>query len=160
LLEGALDPDASALLPLGRAGAWRTAAVKAATTVAILRLRYKLTVHGRRERLLLAEEAGALAWGPASTKALLEGAEARELLEAPADSDLELRARQRVLSQALTRMSDLDESIAAHARQRAEALAADHARVRAAASGSARVSVEPVLPPDIIGLYVLTPAGV
>jgi hypothetical protein len=38
-------------------------------------------------------------------------------------------------------------------------LAEDHARVRAAASGGARVTVEPVLPCDIIGLYVLVPAG-
>ena len=40
-----------------------------------------------------------------------------------------------------------------------KALAEDHARVRAAAAGSARVTVEPVLPPDVIGLYVLVPAG-
>jgi hypothetical protein len=32
---------------LGRAGAWPTSAVKIMTTVALVRLRYKLTVHGR-----------------------------------------------------------------------------------------------------------------
>jgi hypothetical protein len=48
--------------------------------------------------------------------------------------------------------------MAAHARERAEALAEDHARVRAAATGSARVTVEPIMPADIIGLYVLVPA--
>jgi len=53
----------------------------------------------------------------------------------------------------------LEGPIAAHARERAQALAEDHARVRAAAAGSARVTVEPVLPPDVIGLYVLAPAG-
>ena len=37
---------------LGRAGAWPTAAVKIATTVALLRLRFKLTVPGKHERLL------------------------------------------------------------------------------------------------------------
>jgi superfamily II DNA or RNA helicase len=62
LLEGVLDPGSSPVPALGRAGAWRTAAVKVATTVSLRRLRYKLTVHGRRERLLLVEEAGALAW--------------------------------------------------------------------------------------------------
>ena len=45
-----------------------------------------------------------------------------------------------------------------YARERAQALAEDHARVRAAAAGSARVTVEPVLPADVIGLYVLVPA--
>jgi hypothetical protein len=54
----------------------------------------------------------------------------------------------------------LEGSIAAYAHERARALADDHARVRAAASGSARVTVEPVLTADIIGLYVLVPAEV
>ena len=66
LLEGALDPGSSPVPSLGRAGAWPTPAVKTVTTVALLRLRYKLTVHGRRERMLLAEEAGALAWDASS----------------------------------------------------------------------------------------------
>jgi hypothetical protein len=50
-------------------------------------------------------------------------------------------------------------ALAAHACKRAEELAQDHGRVRAAGAGVARVSVEPVLPPDIIGLYVLLPQG-
>ena len=62
LLEGALDPGSSPVPSLGRAGAWPTPAVKTVTTVALLRLRYKLTVRGRNERMLLAEEAAALAW--------------------------------------------------------------------------------------------------
>jgi hypothetical protein len=53
----------------------------------------------------------------------------------------------------------LPEQIAAFASERAKILGQDHARVRAAAAGSARVTVEPVLPADVIGLYVLTPAG-
>ena len=40
---------------------------------------------------------------------------------------------------------------------RGEALEADHRRVRAAAQGTPRVTVEPILPADIVGLYVLTP---
>jgi len=36
-------------------------------------------------------------------------------------------------------------------------LEADHRRVRAAAQGTPRVTVEPILPADIVGLYVLTP---
>jgi hypothetical protein len=48
------------------------------------------------------------------------------------------------------------------ARERAAALAADHARVREAAeTRQARITtsvrVEPVLPVDVIGLYVLLP---
>jgi hypothetical protein len=42
-------------------------------------------------------------------------------------------------------------------------LLADHERVRSATAsmpGLPRVTVEPVLPPDILGLYVLIPGGV
>ena len=160
LLEGALDPGSSPVPSLGRTGAWPTSAVKTMTAVALLRLRYKLSIHGRRERLLLAEEAGALAWHAGSQDVALKGEAARALLEAPATGDLLPGARQRVLAPAITRATaGLEGSIADYARERSQALAEDHARVRAAASGSARVSIQPVLPADIIGLYVLVPAG-
>jgi hypothetical protein len=158
LLEGALDPGSSPVPSLGRAGAWPTPAVKVMTTVALLRLRFKLTVHARRERLLLAEEAAAFAWTASSPPAILTGDTVRALLDTPASSDLAPAARQRLLTQALKRLpSMLDGPIAEYAKERTQALAEDHARVRAAASGSSRVTVEPVLPPDVIGLYVLVP---
>jgi hypothetical protein len=51
-------------------------------------------------------------------------------------------------------------ALATHAQARADELAQDHARVRAALPGVSRVSVEPVLPVDVIGIYVLVPAGI
>jgi hypothetical protein len=81
-------------------------------------------------------------------------------LEHPATGDLALVARQRLVNQARERITAaLEGTIATYARARANALAADHARVRMAAAGSARVTVEPVLPADVMGLYVLVPAG-
>jgi hypothetical protein len=80
-------------------------------------------------------------------------------LEHPATGDLAAVARQRLVNQARERIAAaLKGPIAAYARERAEGLAADHARVRTAAAGSARVTVEPIVPADIIGLYVLVPA--
>jgi hypothetical protein len=143
---------------LGRAGAWPTTAVKVVTTIALLRLRYKLTIHGRRERMLLAEEAGALAFEGAGASPILAGERTRALLEHPATGDLEAVARRRLIAQARERIATaLEGSIADYAQERAEVLAKDHARVRAAAAGSARVGVEPVLPADVVGLYVLVP---
>jgi hypothetical protein len=160
LLEGVLDPASSPLPSLGRAGAWRTAAVKTATTVALLRLRYKLTVRGRNERMLLAEEAATFACDAAQPPTILAGEAARALLDQPAAADLAQVARERLIGKAIEQMPALSEGpIAAYARERAEALSDDHARVRAAAARSARVTVEPVLPADVIGLYVLVPAG-
>lgn len=130
------------------------------TTVALVRLRYKLTVHGRGERLLLAEEAGALAWEGSSPEIQMTADAARALLEAPSSGDLAPVAKQRLLVQARERIAKaLDLSVVAYAREHAAVLARDHARLRAAAAGSARITVEPVLPADVIGLYVLVPAG-
>jgi hypothetical protein len=160
LLEGALDPGSIPLPSLGRVGAWPTSAAKAMTTVALLRLRFKLTVHARRERLLLAEEAAALAWTANLTQPVLTAEAARSLLDHLASGDLAPNARQRLVTRALERLpAILDGAIAIHARERAQALAEDHARLRTAAAGTARVTVEAVLPPDVIGLYVLVPAG-
>jgi hypothetical protein len=160
LLEGALDPASSSLPSLGRAGAWPTVAVKSVTTIALLRLRYKLTVRGRSERMLLAEEAATFTRDAAQPRTVLTGEVARRLLDQPAEADLALVARQRLIGKAIEQMPALlDGPIAAYARERAKALSDDHARVRTAAARSARVTIEPVLPADVIGLYVLVPAG-
>jgi hypothetical protein len=160
LLEGALDPGSNPVESLGRAGAWPTLGVKTRTTVALLRLRFKLIVRGRAERMLLAEEAAMFAWDAAPIQTVLAGEAARALLDQPATADLAPPARQRLIARAIEQMpSMLEGAIAAYGRERAQALAEDHARVRAAAAGSARVTVEPVLPPDVIGLYVLVPGG-
>jgi hypothetical protein len=125
--------------------------------VALLRLRFKLTVHGRREKLLLVEEANALSLGP-DGQVTAKGEEARALLEAPASRDLASVARERLLGDAARRITAQADVIAQFARERAENLVQDHARVRATGVNVPRVSVEAVLPPDIVGLFVLVPA--
>ncbi len=160
LFEGALDPGTTPTASLGRVGAWPTQAVQAVTTVLLLRLRFKLTVHGRRERLLLVEEAGTLAFTGTASEISISGEAALALLEHAAAGDLAPVARQRILNQARERVAgSFSLAIASYASQRAAELAQDHHRVRTAGIGVARVSVEPVLPPDIIGLYVLLPRG-
>jgi hypothetical protein len=159
LLERALDPSSGSVASLGRVGAWPTPAVKTVTTVVLLRLRFKLIVRGRNERMLLAEEAAVLAWDASQTQTILTAEAARTLLEQPASADLAQVARQRLIDKAIEQMpAMLDGPIVTYARDRAKVLAEDHARVRVAAAGSVRVTVEPVLPPDVIGLYVLVPA--
>lgn len=162
LLEGALDPLSAETEPLGRCGAWPTRGVGAVTTLLLLRLRYKLTVLARRERLLLVEEAQAVALS--GGKLIASGDEARTLLDAHATGDLTDVARIRRLTHALEGVdAALSGPVAAFARERADALAEDHERVRSAdgrrasGAGGSRVLVEPVLPADVIGLYVLLP---
>ena len=49
--------------------------------------------------------------------------------------------------------------IATFVNERTEELMGDHARLRAAAGAASRVSVEAVLPPDVIGMFVIMPGG-
>jgi superfamily II DNA or RNA helicase len=158
LFEGALNPSAPERL--GRIGAWQSASVSVVTFIALLRLRFKLTVHGRREKLLLVEEANALAFGP-NMKASATGEAARALLEPLAAVNLAEVARDRLMKQAHERVAAAQETlVAAYAHERAEALAHDHARVRATGVNVSRVDVEPVLPADVVGLFALAPAGI
>ena len=157
LVEASLDPEALSELGIGRVGAWPTSAVQQVTRLALLRIRFKLTVHARKERLLLAEEAALVAIQGDRIAAV--GEEARELLTASAALDLAPVARDRFIAKATEALPHLLEGpIAAFARSRAEQLMEDHARLRAAAGSASRVTVEAVLPPDVIGLYVLMPS--
>lgn len=157
MAEGALDPaSVEGKVALGRAGAWRTRAVDTLTTVLLLRLRFKLTTSGRRT--LLAEEATALAFSPAATEAFVLGADALALLEADASGNIEPSVIARQIDAALTRLEGYQHAIAAYASVRAAQLSEDHDRVKAATRGEGvTTEVEPVLPADVIGLYVLVP---
>jgi hypothetical protein len=164
LFERALDPHADAKDPatLARCGAWATAAVAQRTTIALLRLRHRLVPSDGRPALL-AEEASALAWtGNDKLGLAAEGEAALALLDAQAAGDLEPTVRKQRLDAALARLPALARDLDAHAARRAELLALDHDRVRAATMRErrtrlARIAVEPVTPVDIVGLYVLIP---
>lgn len=160
LVEAALDPETLTELGIGRTGAWETKSVSRLTRIVLLRIRYKLTIHARFERLLLAEEAALVA---------LQGGElfatdavARALLQAEATANLAASAQRRFIDQARTELPHLlDGTLRNFVHRRGEELAQDHARLRTATKDSvSRVSVEPVLPPDVIGLFVLLPPAI
>lgn len=157
LVEASLDPEALTGLGIGRIGAWETAAVSRLTRVALVRIRYKLTIHARRERLLLAEEAALVAFH--GNEIVANDLEARKWLHIEAASNLAESAQTRFIGKAREDLPQLLAGpLAGFVRNRATELAADHARLRTAAGSASRVSVDPVLPPDIIGLFVLVPA--
>lgn len=159
LVEASLDPATLTALGIGRVGAWPTDAVQKLTRLALLRIRFKLTIHARKERLLLAEEAALVALQGAEIVAA--GDEARKLLNAPASSDLAQAARERFIGKATAELPGLlDGPLSDYLQRRANDLMEDHARLRAAAGSASRVTVEAVLPPDVIGLFVLMPSEV
>ena len=157
LVEASLEPEQLASLGIGRVGAWPTSAVERVTRLALLRIRFKLTIHARKERMLLAEEAALVAIHGAAVSA--SGEAARALLTAPSTANLAPPARDRFVAKAQEELPALIEGpIADFARARAVELMQDHARLRAAAGSASRVTVEAVLPPDVIGLFVLMPS--
>ncbi len=157
LVEASLDPEALSGLGIGRVGAWPTPAVQRMTRLVLLRLRFKLTVHARRERLLLAEEAALVALEGDKIVAL--GEDARALLNTPAAADLATSARDRFIARAEEDLPKLlDGPLVEFVRSRADELMQDHARLRAAAGSASRVTVEAITPPDVIGLFVLMPS--
>ncbi len=158
LVEASLDPESMSSLGIGRVGAWPTIAVRQLTRLALLRIRFKLTVHARKERLLLAEEAALVAIQDGRIAAV--GETAREWLNTAAMSDLAAVARDRFIARAKEDLpSLLDGPIANFTRSRAQELMQDHSRLRAASGSASRVTVEAVLPPDVIGLFVLMPGA-
>jgi len=155
MAEGALDPGGvDGRVSLGRAGSWRTRSVAKLTTVLLLRLRFTLVTSGRRT--LLAEEATALAFD--ADGELATGAAALALLEATASGNLDPDIIARQVEAARSRIDGYQGAIEAYATVRAEALGEDHNRVKTATAGAGvTTQVLPVLPVDVIGLYVLVP---
>jgi hypothetical protein len=159
LSEGALDPAGADFKPLGRSGAWVTTAVSQITTVLLLRLRFKLVTSGRLGRMLLAEEATAIAFAGLGDVFSVSGPEDLALLEAEASANLDDHVIRRRIDEARERLARYSPAIARFAAQRGQALSRDHVRLTEAAGGGATVEVTPVLPPDVIGLYVLIPGA-
>ena len=159
LVEASLDPESLPGLGIGRVGAWPTPAVEQVTRLLLLRIRHQLTTHARRERLLLVEEAALVAITQDNT-ITATGEEARKLLSEPATANMASAARDRFIQAARMHLPALlSGPLADFARARATELGQDHARLRTAARSAARVSVEAVQPPDVIGLFVLVPSG-
>jgi superfamily II DNA or RNA helicase len=144
---------------LGRVGCWVSAAVAERTTVALLRLRHQLVTQrpGRGATTLLVEEATALAWSGATGTSLAEDADALALLVPQPAGDPPLHVRDRIAAQALDLVEFRTADLEAFAERRAEALLADHRRVREAAAARGSYSVKALLPPDVVAVYVLLP---
>ena len=157
----AADPGAAAGSDpgvLGRVGCWTSAAVQARTTVALLRLRHQLvTQRGHRSSVILVEEASALAWSGQGAALYAEGDAALALLLPPPVAEPPLHTRDRFAEQARAlideRLADLD----AFAGRRAQTLLADHDRLRESSRERGKSEVHALLPPDVIGFFVLLP---
>jgi hypothetical protein len=132
--------------------------VSVRTVVALVRLRHQLVhTRGRVSQTLLVEEATALAWAGADGVPCAEGEDALALLRAAPAGDVPDHVRARQLTLALDQLRAHTPALADFARRRADALLADHVRVRESARTRGSDAVHALLPPDVIAVYVLLP---
>ena len=161
-IDGALDPKLD-IRPARRCGAILTRAVRIETTLAVARLRIHLRTAGRTgAREMLAEESLLLGWRWGDDEELhpLSEEEVQQLLEAtPADNITEAHLK-RTVQRALDDEPLWRPMIDARAHERAREALEAHRRVRDVAelTGAGRLDAKPMLPVDILGLYVFLPA--
>ena len=85
--------------------------------------------------------------------------EADALLDAQPDANVAYEQAVRAVERAVAGLDELAPELERITREHADALLASHQRVREGARAAGTVTVQPQLPPDVLGTYVLLPAG-
>ncbi|MCB9664679.1 MAG: DEAD/DEAH box helicase [Alphaproteobacteria bacterium] len=163
VLEAALDPlgVGAGHSPARRCGVSLTTAVSERTVLLLLRLRFHIVARGAdgAERELLAEDAVLAAFtGLPSAPNWLTEDDAERLLGCEPAGNLGDDLKRHHLGRVLARWSDLEPHLHEVASRRGDELLDAHRRVRKAGGLQLRsLRVEPHLPPDVLGLFVLMP---
>jgi superfamily II DNA or RNA helicase len=158
-LDQALDPVArDARAVAARCGVISTSSVSTRTTLLVARLRYHLQIAGADAETILCEEIVPLAaTGPADAPQWLSPDEGERLLTARPERNLVVTAIDQQLGLLLPALPKFQQALDVVARARATLQLAAHERVREASRTKGRVTIQPVLPVDILGAYVLLP---
>jgi hypothetical protein len=158
-LDQALDPVARDGRPVAsRCGIVSTPAVSARTTLLVARFRYHLQIAGSDAETILCEEIAPLACtGPADAPQWLTAEDGERLLAARPERNLSQTPIDQQLGLLLPALPKLQIALVPIAHERAAAQLAAHERVREASRIRGRVTIQPVLPVDILGAYVLLP---
>ncbi len=155
LLEGALQ-DASPLA--ARCAATVSADVTTVTTLFLLRLRHQLSYKKREQsRTLMAEETLAVALEGRQNPRWLSDSQVIQLLDLTPSGNLGDAAARKEIEHAITFFRNNTQQFEGIASQRADALLADHRRVREAARDLGSYEVNPCLPVDLIGVLRSSP---
>ncbi|MCX7807486.1 MAG: helicase SNF2, partial [Deltaproteobacteria bacterium] len=147
-----IDPTEKMAI-LGRVGAWVVEGIPKRTIVTLLRLRHRI---GTESHIGFVEEATALAWSGSFEATPIEGEEALRLLDLPSVANPPPHVRNR-LKELLEELRNTHQhQLEAFAKKRAQELRQDHERIRVKPTHS-KIKVEPLLPPDLVGFYLLLP---
>src|SRR5439155_677338 len=158
VVDGAIDPVVDG--PARRCGAIRTRAVGLRTTLLVVRHRFEITERRRDGvRTEIAEECRLLAFrGAPEQAAWLDDAGAKALLDVWPDANIAPEQATEFVRKVIGSLDRLTDHLVADAQARAVKLLESHQRVRAAARTVGHTStVEPHLPVDVLGIYVLLP---
>ena len=155
VLESALDPVGDQPIA-SRSGAAVSREVAKVTRIYLLRLRHRLDV---RKRALVVEETQAVAAIGAGESAqwITEPAEVEKLLHFIPSSNLTGTAVQNAVRRATEFAAAQTNWFNDFASKRAEELLSDHRRVRDASGDRGKFAVSPILPVDVMGVFVLLP---
>lgn len=157
-IDQALDPVARDAPPVAsRCGVISTAAVNVRTTLLVARFRYHLHVSTGSETILCEEIVPLACTGAASELRWLAAEASEALLSATPAKNLVRTAIDQQASLLENDLPALQQALAVIAKSRAADQLAAHERVREATKTRGRVTIEPVLPVDILGAYVLLP---
>ncbi len=150
-----LDPIAR------RCGVTQTSLVERRTTLLLVRYRYHIITRrpGGSETALLAEDCQIAAFsGSPQDPDWLSSEDAERLLLAKPEGNVPPERKEYFLKQVMVEGESLKEWLGVVAAERGEELLEAHRRVRTALEEKGvRYSVEPKLPPDILGVYVYLP---
>ena len=158
VVDTALDPVEKGVAR--RCGVIRTSRVQRRTALILARCRYHLiTQRSGQERTLLAEEAQILGVaGSPQEAAWLDNDAVDLLLEATPEANVPPEQARQQISQILAVFAPIEARLAEHVELRSAELLAAHNRVRSAARiKGINIRVEPVLPPDVLGIYLYLP---
>lgn len=158
VIDTALDPQAAGVAK--RCGSIRTRSVTRRTALFLLRLRFHLIVRrGSTDHPLLVEDAALAAFeGSPNAPVWLPSDSAEALLSASPDANVTPGEAQHFLRQVLDAREHWAPALDDFARDRGRVALQAHQRVRIAArQQGVRYRVEPHLPPDVLGLFLLLP---
>ncbi len=158
VMDTALDPLMEGVAR--RCGVIRTDAVRQRATLLLTRLRFHIIqqVNGR-EIPLLAEDLQVVGFdGDPADPSWLSAERCEALLAAKPGANIKYEEAVDFVRQVVEQLPRLEDHLIEAARKRGEEILDAHVRVRAAAKmRGRRPRIEPNLPPDVLGVYVLLP---
>jgi superfamily II DNA or RNA helicase len=159
VIDQALDRSNRDSKPVAaRCGFISTSSVVVRTTLLVVRFRFHLKTVGQKDGTILCEEIATLACkGASDSPEWLSEEDAEKLLSARAEANLLESAIKQQIDLLKAALPKLRDSLAPIAKQRAVLQLDTHEKIRQSLKNKGSTEVEPVLPVDILGAYVLMP---